>query len=126
MLRGRLAPRVAIITVAAAVVPLLGVTTASASAPAANPLQTGMTELAATYGTGAPDVFGDGAFGWTSAVAQSTVEAYEQATGDRRYVSDVAATYSEYVGSIHLASPISRTTILTTRAGGGLPGWRRT
>jgi predicted alpha-1,6-mannanase (GH76 family) len=99
MLRGRLAPRVAIITVTAAVVPLLGVTTASASAPAASPLPTGMTELAATYGTGAPDLFGDRAFGWTSAVAQSTVEAYEQATGDRRYVSDIAAAYSEYVSS---------------------------
>src|ERR1700691_599451 len=97
MLRGRLALPVAIITVAAALVPLLGVTTASAAAPAASPLQTGMSELAATYGTGGPDVFGDGTFGWTSAVAQSTVEAYEQATGDRRYVSDIAATYSEYV-----------------------------
>lgn len=99
MLRGRLALRVAIVTVVAAVLPLLGITTASATASAASPLQTGMTKLAATYGTGGPDLFGDGVFGWTSAVAQSTVEAYEQTTGDRRYVSDIASTYSKYVSN---------------------------
>jgi hypothetical protein len=91
--------RIAIVAVVAAIVPLLGITTASATATAASPLQTGMTELAATYGTGGPDLFGDSAFGWQSAVAQSTVEAYEQATGDRMYVSDIASTYSEYVSS---------------------------
>lgn len=99
MSRGRLALYVATITVAAAVVPLLGTGTAPASTQAASPLQTGMNELAATYGTGAADLFGSGSFGWQSAVAQSTVEAYEQATGDRRLLSDIAAAYSEYVSS---------------------------
>jgi predicted alpha-1,6-mannanase (GH76 family) len=98
MVRGRLALRVAVITAVAAIVPLAGVTAASA-ASSASPLQTGMTELAGTYGTGATDLFGTGGFGWQSAVAQSTVAAYEQATGDRRYFSDIAAAYSEYVSS---------------------------
>jgi hypothetical protein len=129
MFRSRLALKAAIVTMVAAVVPLLGITTASATpsattsnapsppgsayvpiaplptvptAPspdvsATSALQTGMSVLGDTYGTGGTDLFGSGAFGWTSAVAQSTVEAYEQTTGDRRFLSDIAATYSEYV-----------------------------
>lgn len=88
-----------IAVVASAVAPLLGVTTASASSPAVRPLQRGMTELAATYGVVGPDLFGDSTFGWQNAEAQSTVEAYEQATGDRRYLGDIAATYAEYVNT---------------------------
>jgi len=99
MLRSRLALTFATITAAGVMFPLLGTTTATtaAASTSASPLETGMTELASTYGTGGPDLFGDGTFGWQSAVAQSTVEAYEQATGDRSYFSDIASTYSEYL-----------------------------
>jgi predicted alpha-1,6-mannanase (GH76 family) len=65
--------------------------------PPVTPLQAGMATLGATYGTGGPDLFGDGSFGWQNAVAQSTVEAYTQATGDSSYLGEIAATYSEYL-----------------------------
>jgi len=65
--------------------------------PPVTPLQAGMATLGATYGAGGPDLFGDGGFGWENAVAQSSVEAYTQATGDDSYLSEIAATYSEYL-----------------------------
>jgi hypothetical protein len=120
MFCGRLALHVVTIAVAAAAVSLLDVTAASAGVPPVSALQAGMTELAAKYGVGAAGLFGDGTCGWRSAVTRSTVRAYEQATGDRRYLSDVASTYSEYVSGARMAFPISRTTVLTTRGRSGI------
>jgi hypothetical protein len=98
MLGRRLARQVTTITMAAAL-PLLGMTAAPAGASTATVLAGGMAKLAATYGTGGPDLFGSGGFGWQNAIAQSTVEAYEAASGDRSYFPYLAATYSEYVNS---------------------------
>jgi predicted alpha-1,6-mannanase (GH76 family) len=56
--------------------------------------QAGIAELMASYGADRPDLIGSG--WWQAAISQSTLETYEQATGDPSYYPDIASTYAKY------------------------------
>lgn len=60
-----------------------------------SPGQAGLATLMRSYGSTYKDLIG-GSF-WQAAVAQSTVEAYDRATGAKSYLRDIAGTYRTYV-----------------------------
>lgn len=94
MNRGRHALRIAI-SAAVAAAPLFAATAASASAPVTTPQQAGIATLMSSYSDGLID----SSSWWQSAVAQSTVETYQQATGDTSYYQDIVTTYDDWNGS---------------------------
>jgi predicted alpha-1,6-mannanase (GH76 family) len=67
------------------------------------PRQAGLATLMKSYGSTYKDLIG-GSF-WQAAVAQSTLETYDLATGKTSYARDIARTYRAYV---HGPNPISR------------------
>lgn len=82
-------PAVIIVIVAAAIAGM----TAPATAEASNPQSAGMAELFKSY------VVGTGLIGtswWEAAVALSTVETYEQTTGDATYDAIIERTFDMY------------------------------
>jgi predicted alpha-1,6-mannanase (GH76 family) len=108
MSRGWLTPRVAIIPAiaAAAALSLTAVAgPAAQAAPAAggaviaaataiSPQQAGLDTMMGSYGSNHLI----GTDWWQAAVAQSTLQTYEQATGDTTYSGDIGQTYSTYNG----------------------------
>jgi predicted alpha-1,6-mannanase (GH76 family) len=66
------------------------------------PPRAGLATLMTSYGSTYKDLIG-GRF-WQAAVAQSTVEAYDQATGATSYLRDIADTYGAYVNGPNPAS----------------------
>jgi Glycosyl hydrolase family 76 len=66
------------------------------------PRQAGLATLMKSYGSRYKDLIGNSF--WQAAIAQSAVEAYDQATRGKSYLKDIAATYRTYV---HGPNPIS-------------------
>ncbi len=67
---------------------------AVASGVAVSPQRAGLDEMMLSYGSN--NLIGTS--WWQAAIAQSTLETYQQDTGDTTYYSDIAQTYSTYVG----------------------------
>lgn len=86
--------RALIVVVTACVLGLCTTVTAAARVQA-SPRQAGLATLMRSYGSTYKDLIG-GSF-WQAAVAQSTLEANDQATGATSYLRDVARTYRTYV-----------------------------
>jgi Glycosyl hydrolase family 76 len=67
----------------------------SVAGAAVSPQQAGLDEMMLSYGSN--DLIGTS--WWQAAIAQSTLETYQQATGDTSFYSDIAQTYTTYVGN---------------------------
>jgi predicted alpha-1,6-mannanase (GH76 family) len=105
MIRGRLWSRTVVTGALVAAALPLAVTSATASPdPAAanvavTPQQAGIDVLMKSYSN---NLIGDD--WWQAAVAQSTLETYEQATGDTTYFPDIADTYNAYNANDHVST----------------------
>jgi predicted alpha-1,6-mannanase (GH76 family) len=98
----RLARRALVIVVTASFLGLPAAMSASAGVTEL-PRQAGLATLMKSYGSRYKDLIGNSF--WQAAIAQSTVEAYDQATRKKSYLRDIAATYRTYV---HGPNPLSR------------------
>jgi predicted alpha-1,6-mannanase (GH76 family) len=98
----RLAGRSLVIVVAASALGLFPSMTAPAGA-AVSPQQAGLATLMKSYGSTYKDLIG-GSF-WQAAVAQSTLDTYDQATRTASYYQDIARTYRQYR---HGPNPVSK------------------
>ena len=94
MIRAGSVRRAFIIVVTTSVLVLFTSMTASARTTVP-PGQAGLDTLMKSYGSTYKDLIG-GSF-WQAAVAQSTLETYDQATGKTSYLGDIANTYRKYV-----------------------------
>ena len=94
MVAVRLARRSLVIVVAASVLGPFTSMTASAEA-AVSPQKAGLATLMKSYGSTYKDLIG-GSF-WQAAVAQSTLETYDQATRTTSYYGEIAKTYRQYL-----------------------------
>ena len=92
---------VASLAAAAAVLGLTGIAPVARAATVTSPQRAGIAELMASYANN----FIGGSWGWQAAVGQSTVESYQQATGDVSYYGDIAATYAKYNGDDPAGKP---------------------
>jgi uncharacterized protein YyaL (SSP411 family) len=93
--------RALVIVMTASVLGLLPALSAAAEVRAL-PRQAGLAALMKSYGSTYEDLIG--ASFWQAAVAQSTLEAYDQATGTTGYYTDIVRTYRRYVHGPNPAS----------------------
>src|SRR6516162_5479099 len=103
MIRAGSVRRAFIIVVTTSVLVLFTSMTASARTTVP-PGQAGLDTLMKSYGSTYKDLIG-GSF-WQAAVAQSTLETYDQATGKTSYLGDIANTYRKYVNGPNPASKL--------------------
>jgi len=98
----RRARHVLIILVTASGLGLSTAVSASAAVPI-TPQQAGLATLMKSYGSTYKDLIGSSF--WQAALAQSTLETYDQTTRKTSYFGDIASTYRKY---LHGPNPISR------------------